>query len=109
MRPGSHSRSSVPCGRYGIHTELLTELVVEERTATATAQAFSLFSIIIDRLQDEVRPFAGGILHLLPEVWSDSEGQSLMRIQVRPLSKDVLQRTHPSMRLTCMSDTAPTH
>ena len=46
-------------------------------------QAFSLFSIIIDRLQDEVRPFAGGILHLLPEVWSDAEGQSLMRIQVQ--------------------------
>ncbi len=46
-------------------------------------QAFSLFSVIIDRLGDEVRPFAAGILQLLPEVWSHAEGQSLMRIQVR--------------------------
>jgi hypothetical protein len=48
-------------------------------------QAFSLFSLIIDRLQEEVRPFVAGIMQLLPELWSDADGQPLMRIQVQML------------------------
>jgi hypothetical protein len=55
-------------------------------------QAFSLFSIVIDRLQEEVRPFVAGILQLLPELWSDADGQPLMRIQV-----------HSRMTHTCMT------
>ncbi len=46
-------------------------------------QAFNLFSIIIDRLQADVAPFAPAILQLLPKVWADAEGQPLMRSQVR--------------------------
>lgn len=45
-------------------------------------QAFNLFSIIIDRLQADVAPFAPAILQLLPEVWADADGQPLMRSQV---------------------------
>ena len=48
-------------------------------------QAFNLFSIMVDRLGEEVRPYAPAILGLLPEVWSDADGQPLMRIQVRSL------------------------
>ncbi len=47
-------------------------------------QAFNLFSIMVDRLGEEVRPFAPAILGLLPEVWADADGQPLMRIQARP-------------------------
>ena len=42
-------------------------------------------NLIIDRLGDSVKPFAEGLLQLLPEVWQDAEGQSLLRIQVRSL------------------------
>ena len=39
-------------------------------------------NLIIDRLGDSVKPFAEGLLRLLPEIWQDAEGQSLLRIQV---------------------------
>ena len=42
-------------------------------------------NLIIGRLGDSVKPFAEGLLQLLPEVWQDAEGQSLLRIQVRSL------------------------
>ena len=41
-------------------------------------------NLIIDRLGDSVKPFAEGLLRLLPEIWQDAEGQSLLRIQVGP-------------------------
>lgn len=47
-----------------------------------TVQAFNLVNIIIDRLADEVKPYAEGLLQLLPAVWQVAEGQSLLRIQV---------------------------
>ncbi|DBA79077.1 hypothetical protein WJX77_002150 [Trebouxia sp. C0004] len=45
-------------------------------------QIFGLMNLIIDRLGDSVKPFAEGLLRLLPEIWQDAEGQSLLRIQV---------------------------
>lgn len=45
-------------------------------------QTFGLMNLIIDRLGDSVKPFAEGLLRLLPGVWQDAEGQSLLRIQV---------------------------
>lgn len=45
------------------------------------AQVFNLFNMVIERLADGVRPFAEGILRLLPAVWHGAEGQSLLRIQ----------------------------
>lgn len=47
-------------------------------------QIFGLMNLIIDRLGDSVKPFAEGLLRLLPGVWQDAEGQSLLRIQVTP-------------------------
>lgn len=59
-------------------------------------QAFNLFSIIIDRLQADVAPFAPAILQLLPKVWADAEGQPLMRSQVRaPACSSVV--VHPTL------------
>ena len=48
----------------------------------ACLQIFGLMNLIIDRLGDSIKPFAEGLLQLLPEVWQDAEGQSLLRIQV---------------------------
>lgn len=44
--------------------------------------AFSLLDLIVDRLADGVKPYAPGLLALLPSVWQQAEGQSLLRIQV---------------------------
>ena len=49
-------------------------------------QIFGLMNLIIDRLGDSVKPFAEGLLRLLPGVWQDAEGQSLLRIQVQCFS-----------------------
>lgn len=45
--------------------------------------AFSLLDLVVDRLADGARPYAPGLLALLPSVWQQAEGQSLLRIQVR--------------------------
>ena len=46
-------------------------------------------NLIIDRLGDSIKPFAEGLLQLLPEVWQDAEGQSLLRIQVSLASRQL--------------------
>lgn len=43
---------------------------------------FNLVNLIIDRLGSSIRPYAPGLLQLLPAVWEQAEGQSLLRIQV---------------------------
>ena len=45
-------------------------------------QAFNLINLIIDRLGPSIKPYAPGLLQLLPAVWERAEGQSLLRIQV---------------------------
>lgn len=37
---------------------------------------------LLRRLADSVKPYAPGLLGLLPTVWQQAEGQSLLRIQV---------------------------
>eukprot|EP00850_Spirogloea_muscicola_P009002 SM000049S16773 [mRNA] locus=s49:579453:591318:+ [translate_table: standard] len=45
-------------------------------------QIFNLVSLIIERLGDKIVPCAEQIMAFLPQVWQESEGQSLLRIQV---------------------------
>eukprot|EP00850_Spirogloea_muscicola_P012417 SM000080S22932 [mRNA] locus=s80:226582:234777:+ [translate_table: standard] len=45
-------------------------------------QIFNLVSLIIERLGDKIVPCAEHIMAFLPQVWQESEGQSLLRIQV---------------------------
>ena len=45
-------------------------------------QVFNLFNLIIERLGEDAKPYGPGILQLLPAVWQQAEGQSLLRIQV---------------------------
>ena len=65
-------------------------------------QIFGLMNLIIDRLGDSVKPFAEGLMRLLPGVWRDAEGQSLLRIQVQcflspsPNSPYLPLSTHPT-------------
>ena len=59
-----------------------SEGLAERHDPHPCLQIFGLMNLIIDRLGDSVKPFAEGLLRLLPEVWQDAEGQSLLRIQV---------------------------
>jgi hypothetical protein len=52
--------------------------------------------MVIERLGDSIRPFTEGILQWLPAVWQQSEGHSLLRIQV--ISSPV-----PSCKPRCQS------
>lgn len=45
-------------------------------------QAFSLLNLVIDRLAESMKPYTSGLMQLLPAVWHEAEGQSLLRIQV---------------------------
>ena len=45
-------------------------------------QVFSLINAIIDRLGDSVKPFAQGLMQLLPAAWEAAEGHSLLRMQI---------------------------
>eukprot|EP00898_Chlorokybus_atmophyticus_P004539 jgi/Chlat1/5086/Chrsp33S05017 len=45
-------------------------------------QVFNLVSLIVERLADKISPYAEKILAAIPDVWRESEGQSLLRIQV---------------------------
>ncbi|CAL8468538.1 g8078 [Coccomyxa elongata] len=62
--------------------QLLAALLQESTELDTQLQVFHVFNMIIERLADGVRPFAEGILQLLPSVWQRAEGQSLLRIQV---------------------------
>lgn len=45
-------------------------------------QVFNLVSLVIDRLGESILPCTQSLISFLPQVWRDSEGQSLLRIQV---------------------------
>lgn len=45
-------------------------------------KAFGLVNLIVERMGDEVKHLAEGLVQLLPRVWSRAEGQSLLRMQV---------------------------
>ena len=64
-------------------------------------QIFGLMNLIIDRLGDSVKPFAEGLLRLLPGVWQDAEGQSLLRIQVTAAPSTLPSPFHPCLTLPC--------
>ncbi|KAL3150483.1 hypothetical protein ABBQ32_000305 [Trebouxia sp. C0010 RCD-2024] len=62
--------------------QLLANFMLSAAEFDSQLQIFGLMNLIIDRLGDSVKPFAEGLLRLLPSVWQDAEGQSLLRIQV---------------------------
>lgn len=66
----------------GSSFQLLASFLQGAAEFDSQLQAFNLMSVIIERLADEVKPYADGLLALLPAVWQEAEGQSLLRIQV---------------------------
>jgi len=45
-------------------------------------KVFSLITLIIERVGQSMRPYIPGMLSLLPQVWHQSDGNALLRIQV---------------------------
>jgi hypothetical protein len=45
-------------------------------------QVFNLVYTLVERLGEQVRPFAGSILEVLPGLWEQGDGQSLLRVQL---------------------------
>lgn len=66
-------------------------------------QVFTLVSSIVERMGDYVTPHATTILAWLPEVWHNSAGQGLLRMQVRaflsPYSASPFLESPPSLHL----------
>lgn len=56
---------------------------VPQLAARVRLQVFNLVNLMFDRLADSVKPFLGTIMQLLPDLWRESEDQSLLRIQAR--------------------------
>ncbi len=65
-----------------VHVTLRIIIGLSKQDDLLHMQVFSLLNLIIQRLGEDIRPFVEAILPLLPEVWQEAEGQSLLRIQV---------------------------
>lgn len=61
---------------------LLVRLVGSSTELDTQTQAFSLMNLVIERMGESILPYVASILALLPQLWTDAEGQSLLRIQV---------------------------
>ncbi len=40
-------------------------------------------NVVIERMGDLIRPHVGSVLALMPTLWKEAEGQSLVRMQAR--------------------------
>lgn len=61
---------------------LLIQFMERAQEFESKLQIFNLVVLIIDRLGEKIVPCVEKILAFLPRVWQDSEGQSLLQIQV---------------------------
>ncbi|EFJ16027.1 hypothetical protein SELMODRAFT_268640 [Selaginella moellendorffii] len=62
--------------------ELLFVFMKNAQELDSKLQVFSLVTLIIERLGEKVVPCTEKIMIFLPQVWQNSEGQSLLKIQV---------------------------
>ncbi|KAK9830439.1 hypothetical protein WJX72_011753 [[Myrmecia] bisecta] len=62
--------------------ELLMAFLQSAAEYDTQLQVFNLVNLIIDRLADSIKPFANGILAMVPKLWTDAQGQSLLQIQI---------------------------
>ncbi|MCO5560305.1 hypothetical protein L7F22_013917 [Adiantum nelumboides] len=62
--------------------ERLFQLMNRAQEFDSKLQVLNLVSLLIDRLGDSIVPSTKNLISFLPQVWQDSEGQSLLRIQV---------------------------
>eukprot|EP00250_Pteridium_aquilinum_P001245 c11455_g1_i1 orf=570-3623(-) len=62
--------------------ERLFQFMSRAQEFDSKLQVFNLVSLIIDRLGESILPCTESLISFLPQVWRDSEGQSLLRIQI---------------------------
>eukprot|EP00249_Psilotum_nudum_P007668 c20733_g1_i1 orf=1506-4013(-) len=62
--------------------ELLFRFMQNAEEFDSKLQVFNLVSLIIDRLGERVAPCTESLISFIPQVWQESEGQSLLQIQV---------------------------
>ncbi|GMH34265.1 hypothetical protein BSKO_02099 [Bryopsis sp. KO-2023] len=62
--------------------ESLAQVLQSAEDLETQIKVFGLVNVIVERMGDEVKPLAGGLVQLLPRVWNQGEGQSLLRMQV---------------------------
>jgi hypothetical protein len=83
-------RAGVPCAiwKSGRGSLTLSNHIQMYKCLLGRVQTliFTLVSSIVERMGDLVHPHAASILSWLPEVWQNSEGQGLLRMQARSFS-----------------------
>lgn len=71
-------------------------------------QIFNFINVLVDRLGDEIKPLAPGLLQLIPGLWTTSEGQSLLRIQVALCNPFHAQQSFLNEGVTAASEASRT-
>ena len=62
--------------------QLVIRILTSSRELDTQTQAFNLMNLIIERMGDYVQPLSLSILGLMPQLWHESQGSSLVRIQI---------------------------
>jgi len=62
--------------------ERLFALLDKAAELDSQLQVFNLVYILIERLGEKVRPYANTILEMIPVLWEQADGQSLLRVQL---------------------------
>lgn len=61
---------------------LLISILSKVSEYESQLEVFSVLNLVIDHLQEKTIECAPMILHMIPDLWNGSEGQSLLRIQI---------------------------
>lgn len=75
--------------------ELLFQFMNSAHEFDSKLQVFNLVSLVIDRLGEKILPCTQSLISFLPQVWQESEGQSLLRIQVMVALQQLLGALGP--------------
>ncbi|KAH7441944.1 hypothetical protein KP509_03G063300 [Ceratopteris richardii] len=62
--------------------ECLFQFMSRAQEFDSKLQVLNLVCLIIERLSENILPCTKSLINFLPQVWQDSEGQSILRIQV---------------------------
>ena len=80
--------------------ESLSRLLQMTMELEAQLDIFSLLNVIIDRSSDEVSRHTRILLQLLPSAWHQSEGQSLLKIQILLAFQRLVHALGPESTIT---------
>ncbi|GAX73146.1 hypothetical protein CEUSTIGMA_g599.t1 [Chlamydomonas eustigma] len=66
----------------GTCMQQLSQILVHAHDLDTHTLAFNLMNLVIERMGDHIGPFVEPILRLLPDLWVQSKGRDLVRIQI---------------------------